>query len=163
MMIPSQSLPMSVMYTFLPSLESVLQKQRRVRNFPLRIRLTVLLRTVFCTSDFALVMFIVYYVSITTVGGFLTDWTNDTLFGEWIIPGARTLLENIHCAGWLTGLVVDGIISGVGAVLGFVPQMLVLFISWHSLSPVDICHVSHLSWTVFSVNSDYPENHSSQC
>lgn len=77
---------------------------------------------------FALVMFIVYYVSITTVGGFLTDWTNDTLFGEWIVPGARTLLENIHCAGWLTGLVVDGIISGVGAVLGFVPQMLVLFI-----------------------------------
>ena len=77
---------------------------------------------------FALVMFIVYYVSITTVGAFLTDWTNDTLFAEWIVPGARTLLENIHCAGWLTGLVVDGIISGVGAVLGFVPQMLVLFI-----------------------------------
>ena len=77
---------------------------------------------------FAVVMFIVYYVSITTVGGFLTDWTNDTLFAEWIVPGARTLLENIHCAGWLTGLVVDGIISGVGAVLGFVPQMLVLFI-----------------------------------
>lgn len=117
----------------------------------------------FALPIFALVMFIVYYVSITTVGGFLTDWTNDTLFGEWIVPGARTLLENIHCAGWLTGLVVDGIISGVGAVLGFVPQMLVLFISWHSLSPVDICHVSHLSWTVFSVNSDYPENHSSQC
>ena len=56
---------------------------------------------------FALVMFIVYYVSITTVGAFLTDWTNDTLFAEWIVPGARTLLENIHCAGWLTGLVVD--------------------------------------------------------
>ena len=128
MMIPSQSLPMSVMYTFLPSLESVLQKQRRVRNFPLRIRLTVLLRTVSLHFQiFALVMFIVYYVSITTVGGFLTDWTNDTLFAEWIVPGARTLLENIHCAGWLTGLVVDGIISGVGAVLGFVPQMLVLF------------------------------------
>ena len=82
----------------------------------------------FALPIFALVMFIVYYVSITTVGAFLTDWTNDTLFGEWIVPGARTLLENIHCAGWLTGLVVDGIISGVGAVLGFVPQMLVLFI-----------------------------------
>ena len=82
----------------------------------------------FALPIFALVMFIVYCVSITTVGGFLTDWTNDTLFAEWIVPGARTLLENIHCAGWLTGLVVDGIISGVGAVLGFVPQMLVLFI-----------------------------------
>ena len=77
---------------------------------------------------FALVMFIVYYVSITTVGGFLTDWTNDTLFGEWIIPGVQSFFEGIGCADWLTGLIVDGIISGVGAVLGFVPQMLVLFI-----------------------------------
>ncbi|MDD6194662.1 MAG: ferrous iron transport protein B [Lachnospiraceae bacterium] len=77
---------------------------------------------------FALVMFLVYYVSVTTVGAFLTDWTNDTLFGEWIVPGARSFFEGIGCADWLTGLIVDGIISGVGAVLGFVPQMLVLFI-----------------------------------
>ena len=77
---------------------------------------------------FALVMFLVYYVSVTTVGAFLTDWTNDTLFGEWIIPGAQSLFENIGCADWLTGLIVDGIISGVGDVLGFVPQMLVLFL-----------------------------------
>ncbi len=77
---------------------------------------------------FAVVMFIVYYVSITTVGSWLTDWTNDVFFGEWIIPGAQSFLENVGCADWLTGLIVDGIISGVGAVLGFVPQMLVLFI-----------------------------------
>ena len=77
---------------------------------------------------FAVVMFLVYYVSVTTVGAILTDWTNDTLFGEWIIPGAQSLLENVGCAAWLTGLIVDGIISGVGAVLGFVPQMLVLFL-----------------------------------
>ena len=77
---------------------------------------------------FALIMFVVYYVSVTTVGGFLTDWTNDTLFGEWIIPGAQSFFDNIGCAAWLSGLIVDGIISGVGAVLGFVPQMLVLFI-----------------------------------
>ena len=77
---------------------------------------------------FAAVMFVVYYVSITTVGGFLTDWTNDTLFAEWIIPGAQSFFESIGCAEWLTGLIVDGVISGVGAVLGFVPQMLVLFI-----------------------------------
>ena len=73
-------------------------------------------------------MFIVYYVSVTTVGALLTDWTNDTLFGEWIIPGAQSFFEGIGCADWLTGLIVDGVISGVGAVLGFVPQMLVLFI-----------------------------------
>jgi len=77
---------------------------------------------------FALVMFVVYYVSVTTVGDWLTGWTNDTLFGEWIVPGAQSFFEGIGCADWLTGLIVDGIISGVGAVLGFVPQMLVLFI-----------------------------------
>ena len=79
---------------------------------------------------FAVVMFLVYFVSVTTVGAFLTDWTNETLFGEWIIPGAQSLFENIGCADWLTGLIVDGIISGVGAVLGFVPQMLVLFLAF---------------------------------
>ena len=77
---------------------------------------------------FAVVMFLVYYVSVTTIGSILTDWTNETLFGEWIIPGAQSLFENIGCADWLTGLIVDGVISGVGAVLGFVPQMLVLFL-----------------------------------
>ena len=77
---------------------------------------------------FAAVMWLVYYVSVTTVGSILTDWTNDKLFGEWIIPAAQSFFEGIGCADWLTGLIVDGVISGVGAVLGFVPQMLVLFI-----------------------------------
>lgn len=77
---------------------------------------------------FAAVMFIVYYVSITTVGGWATDWTNDTLFGEWIPDAANSFLESVNCAGWLQSLIVEGIIGGVGAVLGFVPQMLVLFI-----------------------------------
>ncbi len=77
---------------------------------------------------FAVVMFIVYFVSVTTVGTWLTDWTNDIFFGEWILPNVQKFLENIGCAEWLTGLITDGIIGGVGAVLGFVPQMLVLFI-----------------------------------
>ena len=77
---------------------------------------------------FALVMFIVYYVSVTTVGAILTDWTNDTLFAEWIVPGVQSALESVNCADWLTSLIADGVVSGVGAVLGFVPQMLVLFI-----------------------------------
>lgn len=77
---------------------------------------------------FAAVMFLVYFVSVTTVGAFLTDWTNDTLFGEWIIPTVGVWLESAGVAAWLQGLLVDGIISGVGAVLGFVPQMLVLFL-----------------------------------
>ncbi len=77
---------------------------------------------------FALVMFVVYYLSVTTVGGFLTDWTNDVLFGEIIPPAVESILVSADCAGWLQGLILDGIVAGVGAVLGFVPQMLVLFI-----------------------------------
>lgn len=77
---------------------------------------------------FAGVMFIVYLVSVTTVGAFVTDWTNDVLFGEIIPPAIESGLNAIGCADWLQGLILDGIVAGVGAVLGFVPQMLVLFI-----------------------------------
>lgn len=91
---------------------------------------------------FAIVMFIVYYVSVTTVGTWATDWANDQLLGDdgWnflgieglFIPGLHgavgELLETIGCADWLAGLINDGIVAGVGAVLGFVPQILILFI-----------------------------------
>ena len=90
---------------------------------------------------FAIVMFIVYYVSVTSVGTIVTDWANDGVFGEgWnlfgiesiYIPGIPVLIEGvlnaIGCAGWLQSLILDGIVAGVGAVLGFVPQMLVLFL-----------------------------------
>ena len=77
---------------------------------------------------FAVVMYIVYYVSITTLGGTLTDFVNDTVFADTIIPAASNFLAGIGCADWLSGLLVDGIISGVGAVLGFVPQMIILFL-----------------------------------
>ena len=86
---------------------------------------------------FALIMFIVYFVSVSTVGTVVTDWANDGVFGEgWQllgmeIPGIPVLLETgldaIGCADWLKGLILDGIVGGVGAVLGFVPQMLILF------------------------------------
>ena len=87
---------------------------------------------------FAVVMFIVYYISVSTVGTIFTDWANDGVFGDgwhlfgvWI-PGIPVLVENgldaVGCSEWLKSLMIDGIIGGVGAVLGFVPQMLVLFI-----------------------------------
>ena len=98
----------------------------------------VLTHKVFALPIFVIIMFIVYFVSVSTVGTFVTDWTNDGLFGEgfdffgnWV-PGIPVLvtngLESIGCADWLQSLIVDGIIAGVGAVLGFVPQILVLFI-----------------------------------
>lgn len=77
---------------------------------------------------FALVMYIVYYVSVTSVGTMFTDWTNDVLFGEIIPPIIEQFLVSIHCTQWLIDLILDGIIAGVGAVLGFVPQLLILFV-----------------------------------
>ncbi len=88
---------------------------------------------------FAAVMFVVYYISVTTVGTWATDWANDGVFGEGFslfglaeVPGIPVIFESmlsaVGCADWLQGLILDGIVAGVGAVLGFVPQMLVLFL-----------------------------------
>lgn len=77
---------------------------------------------------FAVIMFLVYFISVTSVGKIMTDFVNDKLFGEWIHDGTVTLLTNIGAAEWLQSLIVDGIIAGVGAVLGFVPQMATLFL-----------------------------------
>ena len=77
---------------------------------------------------FVVVMWVVYTISIGTIGDWTVGFMNDTLFGEWIVPGVTTLLENVGCAGWLVSLIADGIVGGVGAVLGFVPQMLILFL-----------------------------------
>ena len=87
---------------------------------------------------FALVMFLVYFISVTTVGKWANDFTTDGLFGEgwqlfgvWV-PGVPVVIGNalasINCAPWLQNLIIDGIVGGVGAVLGFVPQIFVLFI-----------------------------------
>ena len=77
---------------------------------------------------FLLVMWVVYFLAINTIGAMGTDWVNDVLFGE-IVPGAvEGFLDSIGTADWLKGLILDGIVAGVGAVLGFLPQMIVLFI-----------------------------------
>ena len=85
---------------------------------------------------FAAIMFVVYYISISTVGTLVTDWTNDTLFGELICGNLSAAFEAWGVAPWLTGLVVDGIVGGVGAVIGFVPQMLILFLMLSILEDV---------------------------
>ena len=77
---------------------------------------------------FAVIMYLVYWIAMGPFGSFLTDWTNDVLGGEWLTEGSRSIMEGLGAADWLTGLVSDGILAGVGAVLGFVPQMLVLFL-----------------------------------
>ncbi len=82
---------------------------------------------IFALPIFAIIMWFVYYISIGSIGDFTVGFMNDTLFGEWIVPGVQSGLSSIGCAPWLISLIADGIVGGVGAVLGFVPQMLILF------------------------------------
>ena len=77
---------------------------------------------------FAAVMFLVYYIAIDSLGTIVTDFTNDTLFGEWIQPWVQEKLEAAGTEDWLVSLVVDGIIGGIGAPLGFAPQMAIVFL-----------------------------------
>ncbi|CDB90411.1 ferrous iron transport protein B [Clostridium sp. CAG:253] len=76
---------------------------------------------------FAAIMFVVYYIAVSSLGGIVTDWTNDTLVGAWIQPAVQGFLENVGAADWLVSLVVNGIIGGLGAPIGFAPQMAIVF------------------------------------
>ena len=77
---------------------------------------------------FAIIMFLVYYISIGSIGNWTVGFMNDTLFGEWIIPWVSNTLTDWNVASWLVSLIADGIVGGAGAVLGFVPQMAILFL-----------------------------------
>ncbi|AND79726.1 ferrous iron transport protein B [Streptococcus pantholopis] len=95
---------------------------------------------------FALAMFAVYYLSIQTVGTIGTDWVNDVLFGDYIPAAAASFLDYLHVEAWLTDLIVDGIIAGVGTVLGFLPQIFVLFICLGVLE--DIGYMSRIAFVM---------------
>ena len=108
--------------------ESVRKKNKGKMSLSDRIDQVVTNR-ILALPIFAAVMFLVYYLSISTVGTWMTDWVNDSLFGDEMIPGViSAFLESIGTAEWLNSLILDGIVAGVGAVLGFLPQMLVLFV-----------------------------------
>lgn len=125
----SESIITNERYAFVSRLMSTcVRKKQRKGNLSASDKIDRVVTNRFLALPiFALVMILVYYVSISTVGAVVTDFTNDTLFGEWIIGPLGEWLLGIGTAQWLVGLLVDGIIGGVGAVLGFVPQMLILF------------------------------------
>ncbi|WMJ83044.1 ferrous iron transport protein B [Oscillospiraceae bacterium LTW-04] len=116
-------------YAYISKVVSVSVKKKNHSKFTGSDRIDqVVTNRVLALPIFATIMFIVYYISITTIGDVLTGFTNDTLVGEWIMGPLGEWMAGIGVADWLTGLVVDGIVGGVGAVIGFVPQMLVLFL-----------------------------------
>ena len=109
-------------------METSVRKKPRKGNMTVSDKIDrIVTNRVLALPIFALVMFLVYYVSVSTVGAWATGWVNDTLFGEIIPPAVEGFLASIGTAGWLSSLILDGIIGGVGAVLGFLPQMMVLF------------------------------------
>ncbi|MCI9639678.1 MAG: ferrous iron transport protein B [Emergencia sp.] len=107
---------------------AVVKKERR-ENLTISDKIDrIVTNRILALPIFIVVMWLVYYIAMSTVGAMATDWTNDVLFGDIVPPAVSGFLEGIGCADWLVGLIVDGVVAGVGAVLGFVPQMLVLFI-----------------------------------
>lgn len=135
----TESIIINERYTYIASIinECYTRKSKVKHNVSDKIDKVVTNR-ILALPIFAAVMFLVYFISVTTVGTWATDWANDGVFGEgWSlfdleVPGIPVLIESglnaIGCADWLQGLILDGIVGGVGAVLGFVPQMLVLFV-----------------------------------
>lgn len=125
----SESIITNQRYVYITKLVSHCVKKKNKSNLTTSDKIDKMVTNRFWALPiFAAVMFLVYYISVTSIGAIMTDWTNDTLFGEWILPSARGFMEVIGVTSWLIGLIVDGIMGGVGAVLGFVPQILLLFL-----------------------------------
>ena len=115
-------------YEFIGSIVSKVIKKKNTSKHTLSDKIDkIVTNRILALPIFALIMWGVYYIAVSSLGAILTDWTNDTLFGEIIGENVATFLENIGTAPWLQGLINDGIIGGVGAVLGFVPQIMLLF------------------------------------
>ncbi len=125
----SESIVTSARYDYITSLLQGVYKKKSQGKTTISDKIDRVVTNRFAALPiFVVVMAVVYWVSMGPLGTFLTDWTNDTLFAGWIQGGLGDWLTGMNIADWLVGLLVDGIVGGVGAVLGFVPQMIVLFI-----------------------------------
>lgn len=125
----SESIIINERYEFIGRLTEKCYKKKSRGKLSVSDRIDkVVTNRILALPIFVVVMWAVYTISIGTIGDWTVGFMNDTLFGEWIVPGVTAGLEAIGTAGWLTSLIADGIVGGVGAVLGFVPQMLILFL-----------------------------------
>ena len=125
----SESIITSERYAWISSVTSKCYQRKNQSGMTISDRVDqIVTNRILALPIFAAIMFLVYYISISTIGTAGTDWVNENLFGDIIPTYLGGFLENIGVAEWLYGLIMDGIVAGVGAVLGFLPQMLVLFI-----------------------------------
>jgi len=116
-------------YVYIEQLLKTCYKKKSLNRLTLSDKIDrVVTNRILALPIFIGIMWMVYTISIGTIGDWTVGFMNDTLFGEWIVPSVSGWMEDIGCQTWLTSLVADGIIGGVGAVLGFVPQMMILFL-----------------------------------
>ena len=126
----SESIITSDRYAFIGSnISNILKKKAAVVHETTSDKIDKIVTNRFLALPiFAAIMWFVYYIAVSSIGTIITDWTNDVLFGEIISENLSAFLESLSVADWLHGLIIDGIIGGVGAVLGFVPQIMLLFL-----------------------------------
>lgn len=143
----AESIVINQRYAFIESIVKMAQSQDDSFKFSLSDRIDqIVTNRILALPIFALVMFLVYYLSIQTVGSIWTDWVNDVLFGEWIPNWVEATLVNLDVAAWMQSLILDGILAGIGAVLGFLPQIFVLFICLGILE--DIGYMSRIAFVM---------------
>ena len=125
----SESIITSERYDYIAKVIGKTFKRKHLGNIKLSDKIDrVVTNRILALPIFAAVMFLVYYISISTVGAMMTDWVNEVLFGDIVPTAIEGFLTSVNCVDWLSELILDGIVAGVGAVLGFVPQLLVLFL-----------------------------------
>lgn len=143
----SESIVINERYAFIERVTQMAQHHDNSFSTTLSDRIDrIVTNRILALPIFALVMFLVYFLSIQTVGTMWTDWVNDTLFGDWIPSLADSLLTSWQVADWLKSLIIDGIIAGVGTVLGFLPQIFVLFVCLGVLE--DIGYMSRIAFVM---------------
>ncbi len=125
----SESIITNERYNFIEEVIKKCCKKKRIGSLSTSDKIDrIVTNRILALPIFIFVMLSVYTIAIGTIGDWTVGFMNDTLFGEWIIPNVEKFLVNVGCASWLTSLITEGIVGGVGAVLGFVPQMLILFL-----------------------------------
>lgn len=143
----AESIVVNERYAFIEKVCQLVQSQESDFKLNLSDKIDrVVTNRILALPIFALVMYLVYYLSIQTVGTMGTDWVNDVLFGEWIPETVRSWLESLAVESWLQSLIIDGIIAGVGTVLGFLPQIIVLFLCLGVLE--DIGYMSRIAFVM---------------
>ncbi len=125
----SESIVTNERYEYITSIISDCMTRKNVRQLTMSDKIDrVVTNRLLALPIFVVIMFVIYYITVSTIGSVVTDWTNDTLFGEWIQGGAETLLDNAGASEWVISLVVDGILGGIAAPVGFAPQMAIMFL-----------------------------------